>query len=42
MHPDDYDAIEQQLFNYIFKKIDKYDGVVRILHKEGHYVWIKY
>ena len=42
VHPDDYDAIEQQLFNYIFKKIDKYDGVVRILHKDGHYVWIKY
>lgn len=42
VHPDDYEAIEQQLFNYIFKKIDKYDGVVRILHKDGHYVWIKY
>ncbi len=42
VHPDDYNEIEQQLFNYIFKKIDKYDGVVRILHKDGHYVWIKY
>ncbi len=42
IHPDDYNEIEEQLFNYIFKKIDKYEGVVRILHKKGYYVWIKY
>lgn len=42
VHPDDYDVIRNQLFNYIFKKTDRYDGVARILHKKGHYVWIKY
>ncbi len=42
VHPEDYDSIRNQLFNYIFKKTDRYDGVARILHKNGHYVWIKY
>lgn len=42
VHPDDYDQIRNQLFNSIFKKTDRYDGVARILHKKGHYVWTKY
>jgi PAS domain S-box-containing protein len=42
VHPEDYDQIRNQLFNYIFKKTDRYDGVARILHKNGHYIWTKY
>lgn len=42
IHPDDLSEIEQNLSNYINKISDNYSGVVRMLHKLGHYVWIKY
>jgi len=42
VHPDDIEKVVQKLNAYITKKSDNYSGVVRLLHKSGHYVWVKY
>jgi PAS domain S-box-containing protein len=42
VHPDEIEKIELNLKNYIQGKTDSYDGVGRMKHKKGHYVWIKY
>lgn len=42
IHPDDVDQIELNWMNYIQEKTDSYQGLVRMKHKKGHYVWIKY
>lgn len=42
VHPDEIEQIELNLKNYIQGKTDSYDGVGRMKHKKGHYVWIKY
>lgn len=42
VHPEDIVQILVDLENYIAGKIDSYEGVARIIHKKGHYVWVKY
>ena len=42
IHPEDLDAVKSNLNNYINNKSDKYEGIVRLKHKSGNYVWIKY
>ena len=42
MHPEDVEPIKEKLIQYISNKAEKYEGIVRIKHKQGHYVWIKY
>lgn len=42
VHPDEINQIELNLKNYILGKTDSYNGIVRMKHKNGHYVWIKY
>jgi PAS domain S-box-containing protein len=42
IHPDDFDEIKNKVENYINKKSDKYEGIVRLKHKLGNYIWVKY
>lgn len=42
IHPDDFDEIKNKVENYINKKSDKYEGIVRLKHKLGNYLWVKY
>jgi PAS domain S-box-containing protein len=42
MHPDDLNITEKKLNDFISGKSKKYEGIVRMLHKKGHIVWIKY
>jgi PAS domain S-box-containing protein len=42
VHPDEANAIEKNLVDYIQGKTNFYDGVTRLKHKNGHYVWVKY
>ncbi|MES2576257.1 MAG: PAS domain-containing protein [Bacteroidota bacterium] len=42
IHPEDREQVLVDLENFISGKSDAYHGVTRILHKNGHYVWIKY
>jgi PAS domain S-box-containing protein len=42
IHPEDKTQVLVDLENFISGKSDVYHGVTRILHKNGHYVWIKY
>jgi PAS domain S-box-containing protein len=42
VHPDEIIHIELGLRDYINGKTDNFDGVQRMKHKKGHYVWIKY
>lgn len=42
VHPNDIDEAEGKLLDYINGKIKKYEGNLRMLHKNGEYVWIKY
>lgn len=42
VHPDDFNAIEKKLYDYISGKTNQYEGFTRLKHKKGHYVWIKY
>ena len=39
IHPDDLDAIQKKLGDYIGGKIGEYSCEVRMRHKEGHYIW---
>ncbi|WP_445714928.1 PAS domain S-box protein [Flavobacterium sp.] len=42
IHPDDVKEVKLNLNNYITNKSDRYEGVARLKHKSGNYVWIKY
>lgn len=42
IHPEDLEAVKSNLNNYINNQSDKYEGIVRLQHKSGNYVWIKY
>lgn len=42
VHPEDIAQILIDLDNYIGGRADSYEGITRICHKDGHYVWIKY
>lgn len=42
VHPEDLPRILIELKNYIAGKLDSYKGIARLMHKQGHYVWIKY
>ncbi|MDP5001259.1 MAG: PAS domain S-box protein [Flavobacterium sp.] len=42
IHPEDLVEIKNKIDNYISKKSDKYEGIVRLKHKFGKYQWIKY
>jgi PAS domain S-box-containing protein len=42
VHPDEINQIIIALNDYISGKTDNFDGVQRMKHKKGHYVWIKY
>lgn len=42
VHPDDSLRFVIDLENYIAGRLDCYEGTVRVIHKEGHYIWIKY
>ena len=42
VHPEEINQIEVDLRDYINGKNNSFDGVKRMKHKKGHYVWIKY
>ena len=42
IHPDDIEEVKLNLNNYINNKSDKYEGIARLKHKSGNYIWIKY
>lgn len=42
IHPDDKEQILNDLENFIARKLNIYEGVTRLLHKDGYYVWVKY
>jgi PAS domain S-box-containing protein len=42
IYPEDLIQIELKLKNYIEGKSDSYKGTARMIHKDGHLVWIKY
>jgi len=40
LHPEDQTKMTQHVNDYLQRKINKYEILVRLLHKEGHDVWI--
>lgn len=42
LHPEDVAQVLTGLKNYISGVSDNYEGIMRLIHKDGHYVWIKY
>lgn len=42
VHPDDIEAVEKNLHDYIANISNQYSGLMRMKHKQGHYIWIKY
>jgi PAS domain S-box-containing protein len=42
VHPEDLIRILIDLKYYIAGKLDSYEGIARIIHREGHYIWVKY
>ncbi|RAR47256.1 PAS domain S-box protein [Flavobacterium lacus] len=42
VHPEDLPAAEKKIKNFIEGKLNKYEGNLRMIHKKGHEVWIKY
>ena len=42
LHPNDLVETVYKIEKFIERKTDKYEGIFRMKHKEGHYVWIKY
>ena len=42
VHPDDINEVENSISKYLSGLTDKYEGVLRMLHKNGKYIWIKY
>lgn len=39
-HPDDLELFEKKLERHFSKKTPQYDGVIRMRHKNGHWVWV--
>jgi PAS domain S-box-containing protein len=42
VHPEEINKIELDLSDYINGKTNSFEGIGRMKHKKGHYVWIKY
>lgn len=42
VNPDEINKIELDLSDYIKGKTNSFEGIHRMKHKQGHYVWIKY
>ena len=42
IHLDDIDRLEKELEDYILNKAVCYEGIFRIKHKNGQFIWIKY
>ena len=42
VHPDEINKIELDLKDYLIGKTNIFEGIQRMKHKKGHYVWIKY
>lgn len=42
VHPDDIEQVEKNIKNYIEGNSDTFEGIKRMKHKDGHFVWIKY
>lgn len=42
VHPDDIKEVEKRLYNYTTNISDEYSGIMRMKHKRGHFIWIKY
>lgn len=42
VHPNDIYEVENKISKYLSGLTDKYEGVLRMLHKNGKYIWIKY
>lgn len=42
VHPNDIVETQFKIKQFIARKTDKYEGIFRMKHKLGHYVWIKY
>ncbi|MFE3846586.1 PAS domain-containing protein [Flavobacterium sp. LB3P45] len=42
IHLDDIDRLEKELEDYILNKAAYYEGIFRIKHKNGQFIWIKY
>ncbi|TRX41534.1 sensor histidine kinase [Flavobacterium restrictum] len=42
VHLEDIVRVEEELKNYILNTSDCYEGVYRMKHKNGHFIWIKY
>ncbi len=41
LHPDDNPYVLQQMENYFAGKLDRYECKFRMLHKQGHWIWIQ-
>lgn len=41
-HPVDVLEVEKNLQDYIAGDVEEYRGIMRMIHTNGHYVWIKY
>lgn len=42
VHPEDIDKVEKKLKNYVTGETNSFEGIKRMRHKKGHFVWIKY
>lgn len=40
LHPDDRQAVLDALQDYICGKRDEFESVHRLLHRDGHYIWV--
>ncbi len=40
-HPEDLVLVTEMLDEFVAGKIDKYECEIRMLHKDGHYIWTK-
>jgi len=41
-HPEYIKQVVSDLENYAAGKSDSYEGITRLLHKNGHYIWVRY
>lgn len=42
LHPEDKEIIIQKLLDYAEGKANEYNGLFRLKHKSGNYIWVKY
>ena len=40
IHPNDIEQVQQHVDQYLSRQIDHYEVTLRLLHKDGHYIWI--